>query len=317
MAMKKIIFITFLALAVFLGGCASPQAEDVIGEVNGDNITRAEYDLQYNMLKLNYENEKSQKLDVKKDKEIIRQLGDQAFNELVLQGILKQEADKKKIKVSQEEIDADLNYIKEMQSQDNDKGFEEFLSKMGLNEKQLREQIETQLIYWKLYGEITPDVKVDEKEIKEFYDKNIQTYKEPAGIEISHILVNNEKDAKNIITQLNKDEDFAELAAEHSICPSKEKGGDLGIVNESSGLVKEFKDAALKLKPGEITKNPVKTEFGYHIIKAGQEQEEKTRSFEEVKNEIRLKLQQEKSYELFNSYLEDLHKSAKIKDNRK
>ena len=315
--MKKIIFITFLALAVFLGGCASPQAEDVIGEVNGDNITRAEYDLQYNMLKLNYENEKSQKLDVKKDKEIIRQLGDQAFNELVLQGILKQEADKKKIKVSQEEIDADLNYIKEMQSQDNDKGFEEFLSKMGLNEKQLREQIETQLIYWKLYGEITPDVKVDEKEIKEFYDKNIQTYKEPAGIEISHILVNNEKDAKNIITQLNKDEDFAELAAEHSICPSKEKGGDLGIVNESSGLVKEFKDAALKLKPGEITKNPVKTEFGYHIIKAGQEQEEKTRSFEEVKNEIRLKLQQEKSYELFNSYLEDLHKSAKIKDNRK
>lgn len=315
--MKKIIFIMFLALAVFLGGCGSPKAEDVLGEVNGDNITREEYDLQYHILKMNYENEQAQKLDKKKDQEIIEQLEDQAFNELVLQGILKQEAGKKKLKVSKEEIDADLNYIKEMQKQDNENGFEEFLSKMGLNEKQLCEQIETQLIYWKLYGEITSDVKVDEEETKEFYDKNIETYKEPAGIEISHILVNSEKDAKDIIAQLDKGEDFAKLAGKHSTCPSKEKGGDVGIVNESSGLVKEFKDAALKLKPGEITKTPVKSEFGYHIIKAGKMQSEKTKPFEEVKNEIKLKLQQEKSYGVFNSYLEGLHKSAKIKDNRK
>ncbi len=316
--MKKLLIIVFLVFtSIIFWGCGSPKADDVIGEVNGDPINRLEYDQQYNIIKFNYESQQSASLDEKANKDVIEQLKEQAFNDLVLQSILHQEADKREIKISKEEIDNDLDYIKESQTQDNKDGYKQFLEKLELNEQQLRKQIETQQIYWKLYNEVTSDVKVGEDEAEKYYNDNPDSFKEPGGIEISHILVSDESQAKDILTRINKGENFAKLAGEYSTCPSKDNGGDLGIINESTEFAEEFKDAALKLKPGEITEQPIKTDFGYHIIKAGEKKEEKTKTFDEAKDEIVLGLQQEKEYQVFNDYLENLHKDAKIKDNRK
>ena len=79
----------------------------------------------------------------------------------------------------------------------------------------------------------------------------------------------------------------------------------------------EFKTAALKLKAGEITQEPVKSDFGYHIIKAGQLQPTTTRPFDEVKNQIRMQLEKEKENTHFSQYMEDLRQQAQIKDHRK
>jgi len=314
--MKKVLILLFsVFLSVSFLGCSS-QLADIVGEVNGDVITRQQFNQQYNIIKVNYESQQSVTLDGKNDKDVIQKLKDQAFSDLVLQKLLWQEAEKKKIKVSKEEIDADLNHIKESQSQEGEDGYEKFLEKAGLNEKQLREQIKTQQLYWKLYNEVTSNVKVSEEEIRNFYDDNLDTFKEHGGIQIYHILVGSETEAEDILAKLNQGEDFSKLASEYSTCPSKENGGDLGLVNETTGFIKEFKEAALRLEPGEITEQPVKTEFGYHIIKAGEKKEERTKAFEEVKNEIMLSLQQEKKYQVFNEYLENLHNSADIKDNR-
>jgi len=314
--MKKVLILLFsVFLSVSFLGCSS-QLADIVGEVNGDVITRQQFNQQYNIIKVNYESQQSVTLDEKNDKDVIQKLKDQAFSDLVLQKLLWQEAEKKEIKVSEEEIDADLNHIKESQSQEGEDGYEKFLEKAGLNEKQLREQIKTQQLYWKLYNEVTSNVKVSEEEIRNFYDDNLDTFKEQEGIQIFHILVSSETEAEDILAKLNQGEDFSKLASKYSTCPSKENGGDLGIVNENTGFVQEFKDAALKLKPGAITAQPVKTEFGYHIIKAGERKEARTKAFEEVENEIMLRLQQEKRYQAFNDYLENLHNSADIKDNR-
>ncbi|MBI5228449.1 peptidylprolyl isomerase [Candidatus Micrarchaeota archaeon] len=83
-------------------------------------------------------------------------------------------------------------------------------------------------------------------------------------VRASHILVENEQLAKKIKGEIQSGADFAKMAKKYSICPSKAQGGDLGDFGKGQ-MVKEFEDAAFSLPIG-IVSNPVKTEFGYHLI---------------------------------------------------
>ena len=85
-------------------------------------------------------------------------------------------------------------------------------------------------------------------------------------IKASHILVSKYSQAMDIIDKLKAGADFKELARQYSTCPSRKRGGSLGEFGRGQ-MVKEFEQAAFALKPGEITWEPVKTKFGYHIIK--------------------------------------------------
>lgn len=87
----------------------------------------------------------------------------------------------------------------------------------------------------------------------------------PKKIRASHILVKTEQEALAAKFDVNHGKSFEEVAQSISICPSKKKGGDLGFFSRGM-MVKEFEDAAFSMKPGEISK-PIKTQFGYHIIK--------------------------------------------------
>jgi peptidyl-prolyl cis-trans isomerase C len=85
-------------------------------------------------------------------------------------------------------------------------------------------------------------------------------------ITASHILVEKQGQALKILQELEKGADFKDLAKKYSTCPSGKRGGDLGSFGRGQ-MVKPFEDAAFSLGVGEITKTPVKTQFGYHIIK--------------------------------------------------
>jgi peptidyl-prolyl cis-trans isomerase C len=80
-----------------------------------------------------------------------------------------------------------------------------------------------------------------------------------------HILVKTEEEARNLLEQIKTGKDFAELARMHSECPSGKRGGDLGFFTRGQ-MVKEFEDAAFTMERGQVSE-PVKTQFGYHIIK--------------------------------------------------
>lgn len=84
-------------------------------------------------------------------------------------------------------------------------------------------------------------------------------------VRASHILVPSEREALRIIDEIKKGKDFSEMAKRYSSCPSGKGGGDLGFFGKGQ-MVKEFEDAAFSLKDGELSK-PVKTQFGWHIIK--------------------------------------------------
>ena len=85
-------------------------------------------------------------------------------------------------------------------------------------------------------------------------------------VRASHILVKKHSQALEIISRIREGEDFSSLAKQSSDCPSRKKGGDLGWFGRGQ-MVKEFENAAFSLSVGAMTTDPVKTEFGYHIIK--------------------------------------------------
>ena len=84
-------------------------------------------------------------------------------------------------------------------------------------------------------------------------------------VRASHILVKTEKEANEILSQINSGKSFTDLARKHSLCPSGKEGGDLGFFGRGQ-MVKEFEEAAFKAQKGQVTR-PIRTQFGYHIIK--------------------------------------------------
>lgn len=148
---------------------------------------------------------------------------------------------------------------------------------------------------------------VTEDTVRKRYDEFVKA--NPAKEEISarHILVQTEAQAKDVIAELGKGGDFAELAKTRSIDPAgKQQGGDLGFFSKEE-MVPEFSDAAFKMKDGETSKAPVKTQFGWHIIRV-----EARRTASVPMEEVRDKLISDMSQEIMNDLTGKLRKSAKI-----
>ncbi len=130
---------------------------------------------------------------------------------------------------------------------------------------------------------------ITEEALKAAYEKDYANKPGEEEVHASHILVENEQEAKDIIAQLGKGADFATLAKAHSKDPGASQGGDLGWFKKDD-MVPEFAAAAFALKPGEYTKTPVHTQFGWHVIKLAETRISKPPSFEQVHDELRQKL---------------------------
>ena len=127
-------------------------------------------------------------------------------------------------------------------------------------------------------------------------------------VKASHILVENEAEAKDIIAQLGKGGDFAKLSTEKSKdTVAAQQGGDLGYFTKDT-MVEPFANAAFAMKPGEISKEPVKTQFGYHVIKV----EDKRKAPQPTLEEMKPQLEKEMSKDIVTAVVDDLRKSAKI-----
>ncbi len=186
---------------------------------------------------------------------------------------------------------------------------EDFKEKLELLKKELILNLWMEQEAKKIEDSITDD------EIKADYEKNKDAYKVPAQLKARHILVETEDEAKAIIKELEDSKDpkatFIKLAKEKSTGPSGRDGGDLGWFSLDR-MVPEFSLAADKLKKGTFTKEPVKTQFGYHIIYLDDRKPAGTRKLEEVKDQIRAKLNREKFTAFMDETVKNLKKDAKI-----
>lgn len=157
-------------------------------------------------------------------------------------------------------------------------------------------------------NEILSKIDVTEGEVLEFYNANKESFKTPETVVASHILVDSEEKANEIIAEVNAGLAFEEAAMKYSSCPSKEQGGNLGEFSRGQ-MVPEFENAAFEMEINSISA-PVKTQFGYHVIKLVEKNEAATSKFDEVKPQIMqqvLTMKQQQEYikiteELKNKY---------------
>lgn len=160
-------------------------------------------------------------------------------------------------------------------------------------------------------------VKVSEKDIKAYFKAHPEEFSEKEKVRASHILLKTEAEANDIIKELSAlkgaslNTKFAEVAKSKSTGPSGPKGGDLGFFGQGQ-MVPSFNDAAFSMKKGEMTKTPVKSQFGYHVILVTDKQAGKDLPFEEVKGFIEQKLKVEAFKEQMEAKMEALKKKATI-----
>ncbi|WP_373036618.1 peptidylprolyl isomerase [Sulfurimonas sp.] len=159
-------------------------------------------------------------------------------------------------------------------------------------------------------------VKVSNKELKNYYDKNKEEFNEKASVHARHILVKTEDEAKSILKDLKSlkgdalKNKFIELAKSKSTGPSGPKGGDLGYFAKGQ-MVPEFNDKVFSMKVGEVSE-PVKTQFGYHVIYLEDKKAKKTLAFTEVKSFIEQRLKMEKFKVVMQGKMLELKNKAKI-----
>ncbi len=148
---------------------------------------------------------------------------------------------------------------------------------------------------------------VTDEAVRARYDQEIADTPPANEVHARHILVKTKKEAEEIIAELDTGKDFSELAKEKSTGPSAPTGGDLDYF-QAGQMVPEFEKAAFALEVGTYTKEPVQTQFGWHVIKVEDKRKAQPQAFDEVKDRLRSLMMRDKYVELVG----ELRKSAEI-----
>ena len=148
--------------------------------------------------------------------------------------------------------------------------------------------------------------RVSDEDVKKYYEENVEKFQSGEVVNASHILVDSEDLANELYAKISSGEiTFEDAAKENSSCPSKANGGSLGEFTKGQ-MVPEFDEAVFAMEVGEVTATPVKTQFGYHLIKLNSKEESKTADLNEVKGAIREHLEAESQRAAYDSKINQL-----------
>ncbi|MRX56084.1 foldase [Bacillus idriensis] len=273
----------------FLGvgiGWGIPYAtEEAVASVNGEKISKDEL---YSLL--------------------IDQGGTQLVDYLITEKIIEQESDKQDITISNDAVEEEYKTV--IASYGGEEAFIQQLETSGSTVEDVKKDLETNLKIEKL---LESEIKISEDEMKTYFDENKESFAEPEQVKASHILVEDEAKAKEVKEKLDGGADFTELAKEYSTDTSNsEDGGDLGYFAKGE-MVAEFEEVTFAMKEGEIS-DPVKTEFGYHIIKFADKKAAADAAFEDKKEEIKETLFDQKMQTAYTAWLQEKKEEYDIKN---
>ncbi|PYI55040.1 foldase protein PrsA [Paenibacillus flagellatus] len=247
--------------------------------------------------------------DIGKNKlydEMILNGGSRVLDNLINEELVKQEADKAGITVTDADLDAEIASFKKQFSSDEE--FQMMLMQYGMTQDDLKKQMPMQVRLKKLLESKTD---VTDEEIQKYYDENKEAMSTPEQVKASHILVATKEESEAILTQLKAGADFAQLAKEKSTdTGSKDKGGDLDYFPRGA-MVKEFEDAAFALNVGEMS-GVVQSEHGFHIIKVTDKKAAATPTLDEKKADIKETLVSQEIQELAGPWMEEIKGKSKI-----
>ncbi len=278
-----IIVVLILAIGIFLSLALSK--DKAIAKINGEAISKDElYDV------------------------MVEQYGAATVDQLIADKIVASEAKKEKVAITDEELNAEVDKLKE--SYGGEEVFDQMLASNNTSLDALKEELKSYLTLRKL---LVPQIEITDEELKTYFDENKDSLGEAEQVKASHILVEDEATAKEIKQKLTDGADFAELAKEYSTDEgTKENGGELGFFARGT-MVTEFDDVAFALPINEIS-DPVKTDYGYHIIKVEEKKEAKEANFDDSKEEIKETLIDQKLESEYSTWLEEKKKDYDIEN---
>lgn len=308
--MKKIskILVCLLALAlVFLfTGCG----EKIVAKVNGEKITEEELNIKVEQIAaLNGYDLEGANSDIVKNF-----LQEQMLQAMIMEKLVIQDAKERKLSLDKKVLKEEMKKFEE--SFQSEKEYQDFLAANKLTKKDMENIYKNMLIYNQLFEEVTKDITTPSTDPEQYYNEHPEEFDQPEMVQVRHILVEKEEEAKEIIALLDKGEDFKKLAIERSKDPSVEHNEGLMEYFPMGGyMVPEFEEASFALKEiGSYTKEPVKTDFGYHVIKLEGKQEPRRIPFEEIKNTLIERFLAEEKNTKFQEYEQELLDKAVVEN---
>jgi len=247
------------------------------------------------------------------------------LDELIVDKLISRKASSVDIKDA--DLEAEITRIKgQFPSED---AFKAEMTKAGENESTFRDNVKKMIQQQKwMEGQIGDKAAVSDADIKKFYDENKKEFEHPEMVRASHILIRVPEDAdEKVVAEkkkaadaalervTSKKEDFTAVAKEVSEEPgAKESGGDLNFFPKDR-MVPEFANAAFAMKKGDISKEPVRTKFGWHVINVTDRKESGTMPYDEVKGQVGSYLEGGKRRDAVRNIIDTLRAEAKI-DNK-
>lgn len=341
---SKKLLVTLAVSAVLFSGCGLKSRETII-KVNDTQIQRAQFDKMFNaQAKNTMLGQMGIKIDKKKNGFMYYLIQDRVVNELIVKALLEQEAEKRGIKVTEEDINGQIESLMAQVGGKNE--LAKILKQHDISQADFKNDV-AQEIKMKRLAKDVGGVSVSDSEVKKYYDQNPDKFHYPDKVRASHILIEanpeaireqllndiryknldnkalqakvdevmKEREAKanEILAQVKATpDDFAKIAKENSQDKTTAiNGGDLGFF-AAKEMVPEFSKAAFALKPNTMTDKLVKTQYGYHIIKATDRMAASTQPFEKVKVNLKVYLENQKQVEVLDKLTESLKKQAKI-----
>lgn len=284
---------------------ASTEAvEDVpIAKVGDVEIMRSELDLQLGyqtmMLTLQYGEDFATS---EQGVAYLTELKTYIVDNLINSQVALQKAKELGLECSEEEVETEFN--KEKANYETEEAFNEALAGSNMTQESLKEEIRDSLTLQKVIAFMGEEATVTDEEVEKYYNDNIASYTTGPGAEMAHILVATEEEAKTVKAEYTAGTSFEDLAAKYGTDGTKDVGGSLGFIPyDSTSYDADFLAGAKALKEGEVSE-PVKTQFGWHLIKVtGVTTETVVQPLEEVKEEVKEKVLAEKKNTLVNDKL--------------
>lgn len=311
---NKIMLLALSLLVVFVvAGCSG----GVAATVNGEKITSGELSQRVNEAKATLE---KQGIDFSGDKgaEFMTSLEKETLDQLINNKLMLQEA-KKQGTLKPEQVQEIIKPLKDQFPSDEE--YKKFLAQIKMSEEEAAYILNLQEQVTK---DVTPALEAD---LRKYYEENKEQFSQPEQYQVRHILLfvdegdkgypvkrtdaEAKKMAEDLIAQLKQGKDFAELAKEKSEDSGTKENG--GLYTFSKGeAVQEFYDAAVALKAGAYTSKPVKTEYGYHVIKMEKVTPAKQEPFEQVRQSLADQLYEQAKQEKFSQYMQEAKDKSTI-----
>lgn len=289
------------------------HATGPVAKVDGEPISAAAY---------NKEVRRLQRMVPMLPPQMAEQYKGKVLDSVISKKLLDKAIEDAGVEVDAGDVKAKLGELEAMVKSKSGKGMSDFYKRTGMDQAGLQEQIKSSLALEQILAR-DHDVEVKDKELKDFYDKHPEQFEQKSKMRARHILLKVPKDAsedkaakvekkaKELAQKAQKDgADFAALAKEHSEGPSASKGGDLGYFGEGR-MVPKFSKAASKLKAGEVS-DPVRTRFGFHVIKLEDRKKARTIPFSEAKTDIAKRMEKQKLRSATKKFVKKLRSKASI-----